>query len=670
MVDVNLSTPFQFRSLLDVALEHHRAGRLAEARQGYQQVLAQDPQQPDALHLLGLLAHQAGQTAVGIEHLERAISLKPDPQFLSNLGEVYRAAGQFDRGLACCQRAVALAPSLASAQINLAACLQASGRLDEALAAAQHAVTLPPQDGSAHRVLGNLLITLGRLDEAATALQRSVQLNPQDAAAWTNLGILSERRGQMDAAMQCHARAVQLSPQSADMLNNLGHVLGLCGRNAEAVQYFQRALHSNPNFVEAQANLAVCLEQLNRFDESIALLLRLIPQFPSRIDLYCTLANALMWSTRLEEAESWLRKALAIAPGHGALHQILAVCLTRLGRYSESVAEIDRAIAAQPDWVEAHFSKALILMFAARLEEAWPCYEWRWKHPRMDKWRHTTDKPLWDGRPLDGKRIFLYAEQGLGDTMQAIRYVPLIAQRGGQVIVEVQQGLGQLIKSVPGVSEVIERGDTVPPFDTHAAIMSLPGIFRTSVATIPAGIPYITADPAKVDQWRQIIGTDAGVFKVGIVWEGGPFLRENFLRSATLAAFAPLAAVPNVRFYSLQKGPASRQASQVPPGMDLVDLDSRIKNFSDTAAAIANLDLVIAIDTAVIHLAGAMGKPVWNLVALNLSGHMWMHGRDDTPWYPTMRLFRQPKLGDWPSVMARVTKELGKLVAAKSCLTQ
>ncbi len=591
------------QSPLDAALAHHQAGRLPQAEQAYRQILAQNPNDPDALHLLGLLAHQAGHTAAGIEHIERAIALKPDPQFFSNLAEIYRAAGQIDRGIACCQRAIELAPNLGSAYINLAALLQAANRAGEAYNAARRAVELSPQDGSAHRVLGNLLLALGRLDEANVSLQNAVQRNPQDAAAWTNLGILNARLGKPDVSAQCHFRAMQISPQNAEILNNLGQALAICGRHADAANYLQQAVKINPDMLEAQENLAACLEQLNRFAESVALCKTLIARNPARTSYYCIMANALMYMTDLEGAEAALRQALKYE-SNPDLHQILSVCLTRMGRVDEAIAEINIAIAMRPNWVEGHFSKALILMFAGRYDEAWPCYEWRWQHPRMDRWRHKTDKPQWDGSLLNGKCILLYGEQGLGDTLQASRYATLVAQRGGHVILEVQDGLRQLAQSIEGVKEVIVRGEPVPPFETHAAVMSLPGIFKTSLQTIPNKVPYITSDPAKVEKWREILGDADGKLKVGIAWEGGAFLRENFLRSATLAEFAPLAAVPNVRFYSLQKGPAARQIQQPPAGMDIVDLDAKIFDFSDTAAIIANMDVLIAVDTAVVHVAG------------------------------------------------------------------
>jgi tetratricopeptide (TPR) repeat protein len=649
-----------FQSNIDAALAHHRAGRLQEAEQAYRQILAQNPNDPDALHLLALLAHQVGHTQAGIELLERAVALKPDPQFFSNLAELYRTVGQFDKGIASCQRAIQAAPNLCAAHTNMAALLQAANRLPEAEASARRAVATGPQDSAANRVLGNVLFSMGRLPEAKTFLEAAVNLNNQDGPAWSNLGILLERMGRPDLAINCHFRASQLQPNSAEVLANLGHAYAVCNRHADALPCFQRAVQANPNQLDIQENLAACLEQLNRFDEAVAIAKGLIARDPNRLSYHCILGNAYLNQGNLDECEPALRRALQVS-NHPDPHQILAVCLTRKGRFDEAIAEIDTAIAMRPDWAEAHFSKALILMFAGRYDEAWPHYEWRWKHPRMDSWRHVTDKPLWDGSPLDGKTIFLYAEQGLGDTIYFARYATLVAERGGNVILEVQPGMRELMQSVPKVTQVIVRGDKVPPFDTHAPLLSLPGIFKTSLETIPAKVPYITPPADKVEQWKKIIGDAAGKLKVGIGWEGGAFQRENHLRSTTLAAFAPLAAIPNVRFYSLQKGPAAGQAQRPPAGMDLVNLDAHIKDFSDTAAAVANMDLVISIDTSIIHVAGAMARPCWTLLGLHL-GHMWLSGRDDTPWYPTMRLFRQPKLGQWAPVMDRVAAELAQYV--------
>jgi len=324
----------------------------------------------------------------------------------------------------------------------------------------------------------------------------------------------------------------------------------------------------------------------------------------------------------------------------------------------------ERAIALEPDYAMGHFSKGLILLFAGRLEEAWPYLDYRWKHPQMDGWRHVTTKPVWDGAPLNGKRILLHAEQGLGDTIHFARYAALVAQRGGRVILEVQRGLEDFVRTMPGIERVVVRGQPVGEYDTLVPLLSLPGIFKTSLKTIPATIPYAHALPAKVEQWRKIIDDGSGKLKVGIAWMGGDFQRENHLRSTSLATFAPLAAVPSVRFYSLQKGPSAREALRPPAGMEIIDLDPFIHDFADTAAAMMNLDLVISVDTSVVHVAGALGKPVWTLLHPNI-GHMWMTHREDSPWYPTMRLFRQATPGDWPTLMRRVAVKLEELVSRR-----
>ncbi|HWE02904.1 MAG TPA: tetratricopeptide repeat protein, partial [Tepidisphaeraceae bacterium] len=371
-------------------------------------------------------------------------------------------------------------------------------------------------------------------------------------------------------------------------------------------------------------------------------------------------------SAKLEEAETGLREAIKRVEDPN-FHSNLAVVLVRQGRLDDALVEINRALALAPDEAQIQFSKSLILLFAGRMEEAWPLFETRWKHPRMDAWRHITGEPVWDGSPLAGKTILLYAEQGLGDTMQYARYASLVAGRGGRVVMEVQPGLREVIASIRGVDRVIFRGEPTGPFDTLCPLLSLPGVFGANLQNIPADIPYIHIDPAKVLRWKSIIGDAAGKLKVGIAWMGGDFLRENHLRSARLAEFAPLAAVSGVRLYSLQKGPAAAEAIRPPTPMELVNLDPLIKTFEDTGAAIANLDLVIAVDTAVIHLAGAMGRPVWAMLSRN-TAHQWMIDREDTPWYPTMRLIRQAKLGDWPGTIARVCEELRTTAGKRNAL--
>ncbi len=622
----------------------------------YRQVLTFDPQNAVALHLLGVLMHQAGKTAQGIECIERALTIQRSPEFLSNLAELLRSAGQVERAIACCREAIKIAPTLVSSHQNLAVSLQQAAGHEEAEAVARKAVALDPADASGRRILASVLTSRGRYPEAQAEFDVALRLNPKDRLAWDQLGFCCESSGMLEHAVHCHTRAVQLEPNSIHSLFNLARLLVSRGRYSEALPWFDQLARLQPATIETQGLIARCLEGLNRFDEAIGMCRSILDRDPMNLAAHGVIGNARIQSGKFAEAEAGLREAMRLVPSSN-FNQILAACVARDGRFLQGLDEINDALAKTPDYPVAEFSKALILMFLGRLEEAWPHFETRWKHPQMDAWRHRTDKPVWDGSPLDGRRILLYAEQGLGDTIHFARYATLVAERGGRVILEVQRGLNDLLKSVAGVERVIVRGEPVGEYDTLAPLLSLPGIFHTSLATIPATVPYVSVAPEKLKQWRQIIGDANGKLKVGIAWMGGDFQRENHLRSTTLSTFAPLAAVPGVRFYSIQKGPSARQAAQPPAGMELVDLDASIKDFSDTAAAIAHLDLVISVDTCVVHLAGALAKPVWNLLARNI-GHMWMADREDSPWYPTMRLFRQPVLGDWESVMRRVADEV------------
>ncbi len=433
----------------------------------------------------------------------------------------------------------------------------------------------------------------------------------------------------------------------------------LRGRYAKALPHFERMRQLAPPTTELQLRVARCLEGMNRFDEAIAICKSVLDREPDEIPAHGIIANANIQSARLTEAEAGLRTALQTLESPD-LHQNLAVCLVRQGRVDEAIAEADAALRMNPQSPELQYSKSLLLHFAGRLEESWPLFESRWKLGTMDSWRHLTDKPIWDGSPLNGKRILLYAEQGLGDTIQYARYATLVAERGGRVTLEVQPALRELMKTLPGVDRVIARSEAVGEFDTLCPLLSLPGVFKTSLQTIPATVPYLHADPQKLGRWRSIIPPEPEKLKIGLVWVGGPLLREDHLRSAPLSAFAPLAAVPNTRFYSLQKGPAAAQASHPPAGMELVNLDPLIGDFSDTAAAIAHLDLIISVDTSVVHLAGAMARPTWALILRNTC-HTWLLDRETTPWYPTLRLFRQTTLGQWPGVIGQVVEELLKL---------
>jgi tetratricopeptide (TPR) repeat protein len=324
------------------------------------------------------------------------------------------------------------------------------------------------------------------------------------------------------------------------------------------------------------------------------------------------------------------------------------------GKLDEAAACYRRALELRPDYADAHWNQSLLLLLTGDLERGWAKYEWRWK---IKQWSpRDFPQTLWDAQPLEGRTILLHAEQGLGDTIQFARYASLVKERGGAVIVECQRPLLSLLASCAGIDRLVGQGDELPPFDVQVPLLSLPGIFHTSLRDIPATVPYLFAHPSLVERWRQELGGIAG-FKIGIAWRGSPIHKNDRARSIPLSCFEPLAGLPDIHLFSLQKGAGTEELQDARDHFPVAELGSRLEDFMDTAAVLKNLDLVITCDTAVAHLAGALGVPVW--VAIPFAPDWrWLLGRSDSPWYPTMRLFRQKKLGNWEDVFEEIKAEL------------
>ncbi|HQU42170.1 MAG TPA: tetratricopeptide repeat protein, partial [Pirellulales bacterium] len=372
------------------------------------------------------------------------------------------------------------------------------------------------------------------------------------------------------------------------------------------------------------------------------------------------LALALSRQDNLDGALESYREALRLRPDVAGDHVNMGFILSELGRRSEALACYDRALALDPGMPDARTNRAYLLLLEGKLAEGWAEYEWRWKRPELPE--RPFPQPLWDGSPLDGKTIMLHAEQGFGDTLHFIRYARLVHERGGRVIVVCQRPLVALLSRCEAVEQVLAHGDPLPPFDVHAPLLSLPRIFGTTLANIPGDVPYIQGEPRTVARWRDELG-GVSDFKIGIAWQGSRAHRGDHGRSMPLSYFAPLAAISGVRLYSLQKNDGQEQLGQVSFGERIVDLSPRLESFDDTAAAMEHLDLVICCDTSVAHLAGALARPVWVAVA-TVPDWRWLLDRDDTPWYPTMRLFRQHRRGDWHDVFARITSALAEWTGA------
>ncbi len=349
------------------------------------------------------------------------------------------------------------------------------------------------------------------------------------------------------------------------------------------------------------------------------------------------------------------QNALQKKPDFVDVYNKIGFILQNKGLIEEAIKYFQKGLEIEPDNIDSHFNLAFPFLLLGNFEQGWKEYEWRRK--LTDFSRREFSQQSWDSSDISGKTILLYAEQGFGDTIQFIRYVPLVAKKVTKIIIECQQQLISLFQNIEGIQQIIAYGEQLPLFDIYCPLLSLPLIFRTTIDTIPAEIPYIKVDEVLLQKWKDKTKEHKSEFKVGLSWAGNPKHKNDRNRSFPLETFAPLVKFDNIVFYSLQKGKGSKQAKNPPHGMKLIDYTDEIIDFSDTAALIMNLDLVISADTAVAHLAGALGKPVWTLLPF-VPDWRWMLNREDSPWYPTMRLFRQPATGDWKSVIVNVMNKL------------
>jgi tetratricopeptide (TPR) repeat protein len=676
---------------LAIAFRHHQAGGLQAAEQIYRQILAVEPHQADAWHLLGIVNAQTGNYQRAAECIYRALAVKPDwPEAHSNLGNALKDQGMLDAAAACFRRALELKPDYADARYNLGNALNGQGKLDEAVACYRRVLELRSDWAEAHNNLGNALKDQRKLDEAVACYRRAVELKPDYAAAHSNLGNALNDQGKFDEAAACCRRALKLNPDCAETHSNLGNALRGQEKLEEAVACYRRALELKPDYAEIHNNLGGTLRDQGKLDEALACCRRALELKPNYAEAHNTLGAALNDKRKLDEAVARYRRALELKPDYAEAHNNLGAALSDQGKVEEAVtcchralelkpdfagAHIDlgnalkgqgkldeaaacyrRAMELKPDYADAHWNQSLLSLLTGDFQRGWAGYQWRWK--TKDFQPRDFSQPLWDGQPLEGRTILLHAEQGLGDTLQFIRYAPLVKQAGARVLVECQEPLVRLLASCRGVDGLLGRGADLPPFDLHAPLLNLPGIFHTSLETIPADVPYLFADPGLAEHWRQELGGTAG-FKIGIAWRGSPIHHNDHARSLPLSCFEPLAGLPGACFFSLQKGAGAEELQAVRDRFPVRELGSRLEDFMDTAAVLRNLDLVIACDTAVAHLAGALGTAVW--VALPfIPDWRWLLDRSDTPWYPTMRLFRQDRRGDWQGVFRRIEAAIGE----------
>ena len=534
--------------------------------------------------------------------------------------------------------------------------LQRQGKLAEAEKIYTRILKTLPDQFDTLQLLAELKVQRGKPGEALRLMTAAVKARPGSADAHSHLGHVLRALKRDADALASYDKAVALDPGNVDALGSRGDQLLALRRPAEALDCIDRILSAAPGHAEARAQRGVALASLGRHDEALAefdIALRAGPNPVVAYNRGLTLAAL----GRLDEAVEAYDRTLAAIPNHTAALSSRGVALQALNRHAEAIASFDRALALAPDYADAHFNRSLALLAVGDYRAGQVAYEWRWKRTGAAPVR--LNRPLWLGEaPLAGKTILLHAEQGLGDTIQFVRYVPWLAAAGAKVVLEVHPELKALLSRLPGAAAVIGRGEPRPAFDLHCPLGSLPLALKTEPASVPADIPYLAADPARVERWRARLEA-LGRPRVAIVWAGNTAHANDRYRSLPLARLSPLWADSRARFVSLQRDLRAGDAELL-AAAPVLQLGPELMDFDDTAAVLACCDLAIAVDTSVAHLAGALGRPLWVLLPFSADWR-WTKDADRSAWYPSARLYREPRPGDWDDVVTRVAQELAAL---------
>jgi tetratricopeptide (TPR) repeat protein len=545
--------------------------------------------------------------------------------------------------------------------LNEAMALQRQGRLREAEKIYTRVLKAVPDHFDALNMLGIVKAQLGRMGEAHRLLSAAVRINPREPGAWANLGQVLHALKRNQEAAECLDKARALAPDDVGILNQHANAMLSLGRREEALEEFRLVLARVPQHTEARVNSGIAHAALGASERAVAEFDSALSIAPGHLPAHYNRGLALHDLGHYAAALDALGRVVASAPEHAAAWLGRGRALAALNRLNEAMASYGNAGAIRKEDPDVHFSEAMALLALGDYRRGFEKYEARWRRTGMPA-QKSRGRPLWLGEyPLAHKTVLLHAEQGFGDTIQFARYVPLLAATGAKVVLEVQSELTALMARLDGGAQIIGRGEAPPPFDVHCPLGSLPLALRTEPDTVPAEIPYLSADEASLAKWSARIGALARP-RIAIAWSGNSNHFNDRNRSIPFAQLAPLFSAP-ARFVGVQRDVRSEDGDRLASEGRVMHLGSELANFTDTAAAIALADLVISADTAVAHLAGAMGRPLWVLIPFQPDWRWTLDG-ETSPWYPTARLFRQSSLGDWDGVIARVAAELGRFMSS------
>ena len=604
-------------------------GYLEEAKSIYQHILNFQPQNFDALQLAGSAALITNQYEQALSYLLRAVNIQPNQGLVHyNLGIAFQELNKFESAIVSYDKAISLSPKFASAYSNRGNALLSIKQFDMAIASYDKAITLDPNYFIAYMNRGNALRSKKKYQEAISSYEKAINLNPHYAEVYSNKANLLQELKQFDAAIANYDQAIQLNPNYFEAFSNRGNALRKAKFYEAAMASHNEAIRLNPLYAEAYSNRG----------------------------------NVYLHLKQLDKAFADFEQAISLKPQFTQAHINLGIAFERLEQFDAAIGCWDKAISIDSECADAYFNKSLLKILLGEYEEGWACYEWRWK--ALEDSSRKFEQPLWLGNEsIEDKTILIHAEQGLGDSIQFCRYIAMIeALNPQEIILGVPETLLPLLSTLKNKVTLIDRSESIPEFDLHCPMMSLPHAFKTSVTTIPAETPYLYANEDKAKVWQDKLGNKTNP-RVGIVWSGSTAHDNDHNRSLLLKQIAPILALP-FEFHCLQKEIRSVDLETLMGLQEhhgLRQHQASLVDFSDTAALLENMDLVITVDTAVAHLAGAMGKKVFVLLAY-APDYRWMLNRHDSPWYPTATLFRQPKLDDWDDVVNQVKLALVKLL--------
>ena len=654
-------------SCIAAAIELFHAGAPARALEAIGHLLEGADAQVDALHLAAACARALDDPRRAERYARHAVVIAPDnAASWNNLGILLQQQGNRVQALQAYGRALALNPAYADAHYNLALLHQQSGALEAALASHRQALALAPTHAGASANLGVVLEALGRFDEAQQQLGNAVAIDPRDAAVLQRRADILQRLGRRADALECYRAALALTPHNPELHNNLAVLHAGAGRPDLAEAAYRRALDLRPDYADAWHNLGLLYSQRRRYDQAEAALTTYIGLRPRDPEGLNSIGNIYQYQGDDERAEAAYRTALALRPGYAKTLNNLGALLQRKGCGADAEAAYRAAVDADPAYPEARWNLGFLLLAQGRLDEGWPWMEARYD-ARLARPIATPPRlpfPAWRGDSLAGRSIVVWPEQGFGDLIQFVRYLPLLKAAGAaRVTLVCPEPLLPLLRGVAGADVVLGTGaaSQLAAHDCWVLMLSLPMHFHTTLATIPATLPYLAPDPARVRHWHARLGQAAPkALRVGLVWRGFSGHVNDAQRSLPgLAALAPLLAVDGIDFVSLQRGMDQGEADPDAAQFGLPDVGAAIADFGDTAAVVAQLDLVICVDTAVAHVAGALGIPCWVLLPAVHPDWRWMQGRSDSPWYPdVIKLYRQHSPGQWQQLVAEMAENL------------